>query len=70
MPTGRHHMRYPRQGEQFNISQAQSTGILWDQRPSILLLIVNDVINPNRNPWASKAHLAGIPWYSLCRFDD
>lgn len=52
-------MRYSRQGEQFNISQAQSTGILWDQRPSILLLIVNDVINPNRNPWASKAHLAG-----------
>lgn len=34
MPTGRHPMRYAgREGEQFNISQAQSMGILWDQHP-------------------------------------
>lgn len=34
MPTGRHPVSYSgREGEQFNISQAQSMGILWDQRP-------------------------------------
>lgn len=44
MNTGRHPMRYWVEKEQFNIPQVQSMGNLVGSAPSILLLIMNNVI--------------------------